>query len=646
MLKYFFGGNASLAIVVLSLICIFLAKEALQFFPSHHRGLELYRLSGQEFVDYLEDESRQHKKASGYLARAYYGEINASSKREQDLLVAYEEISEKLERETSKEAILFNTTFENLLDLQFEIEDNESEEDGAEGFDLEAAKAEVAALTARLEERRNTLRERKTAALKDPKIRQLDSPVSLSETDFQSIAEAIITTDPDAEDDAPYILELNQTIDDKKAAAEAEYQDLFTQLEAIRTAGRPLDELIGPLRDHARSTKERAVAAETLRKGKEALLAGAESTQDPDRRTEFLADAEAIVLEDVPYDELNQIFYDNIEAHSATTTQMVSDLEQLGSQIVASGETPIAQKNLSRFREELPELVDMLGETNDKLKEWRHDTPFPFLPSVFAFFTGKDWVTNSSWHDFYGFLPLFTGSILISLIALIVTVPFSVGAAIYVNQIAGWREQNFIKPVIEFIQAIPSIVLGFFGIAVLGTTLREVSQVEWLAWVPGFPMQERLNVLNAGLLLAFMAIPTVFTLAEDALNNVPRSFSEGSLALGATRIQTILRIVVPGALSGIIAAILLGFGRIIGETMVVLLVAGGSISLPDFSEGIGVITQPVHTMTGIIAQETGEVDQGSIHYRALFMLGMVLFSISLLINYGAQKIVLKYQLAR
>jgi len=189
------------------------------------------------------------------------------------------------------------------------------------------------------------------------------------------------------------------------------------------------------------------------------------------------------------------------------------------------------------------------------------------------------------------------------------------------------------------------VVLGFFGIAMLGETLRRISQMPSLSWVPGFPIAERLNATTAACLLALMAIPTIFSLAEDALNNVPRSFKEASLALGATRLQTIIQIIVPASLSGIMAAILLGFGRVIGETMVVLLCAGNRIEIPDLHLGFGVIFQPVHTMTGIIAQEMGEVPRFSPHYRALFMLGALLFLISMLINWLAQKIVRRYRIA-
>src|SRR5438132_1387000 len=142
-----------------------------------------------------------------------------------------------------------------------------------------------------------------------------------------------------------------------------------------------------------------------------------------------------------------------------------------------------------------------------------------------------------------------------------------------------------------------------------------------------------------------MAVPTIFSLAEDALRYVPGGFKEASYSLGANRLQTIGRIIVPASLSGIIAAVLLGLGRVIGETMVVLLCAGNRIAIPEFARGLAVVTEPVHTMTGIIAQEMGEVVRGSIHYRALFMVGLVLFVFSLLINYAAQKVVRRYRIS-
>jgi phosphate transport system permease protein len=277
-----------------------------------------------------------------------------------------------------------------------------------------------------------------------------------------------------------------------------------------------------------------------------------------------------------------------------------------------------------------------------KLADWDQHAKISNSLSISSFLSGKDWITASDQQDWYGLLPLLTGSLLISSIALFFAIPFGVGAAIYVNQIAGPNERNFIKPYIEFISAIPSVVIGFFGVVVFGEAIRLFSQMDALQWVPFFPVQERLNAFTAGCLLALMAIPTIFTLAEDAINNIPQHFKEASLAMGATKLQTTMRVIVPSALSGIISAIMLGFGRVIGETMVVLLCAGNRIKIPDFTAGLGVFFEPVHTMTGIIAQEMGEVVQGSLHYRALFMVGIVLFFASLLINYGAQWVVKKY----
>jgi phosphate transport system permease protein len=306
---------------------------------------------------------------------------------------------------------------------------------------------------------------------------------------------------------------------------------------------------------------------------------------------------------------------------------------------------PSLEERMTRFKTLNREYLATFAETRRKLETWDYQKPVPVLDTITGFLFGKQWLTASFWQDWYGIVPLFVGSLMVSIIALFLAVPLGVGAAIYINQFASAREQRFIKPAIEFISAIPSVVLGFFGIAVLGQALRALSQIDALSWVPGFPFSERLNALTAGCLLALIAVPTIFTLAEDALNNVPRSFKEASFALGASRMQTILRIIVPASLSGIVSAVLLGLGRVIGETMVVLLCAGNRIAIPDFTQGLAAFVQPVHTMTGIIAQEMGEVVRGEIHYRALFMVGLVLFFIALLINFLAQKIVRKYRVS-
>ena len=331
---------------------------------------------------------------------------------------------------------------------------------------------------------------------------------------------------------------------------------------------------------------------------------------------------------------------------------------------------PVAgfQPSMDKFKRLANQYAAGFPSVEQRLKAWSPDRPIPWHRALTSFLFGKDWITNSFWQDFYGVIPLLVGSVLVSLVALLIAVPFGVCSAVYVNEFAGANEQRIIKPYIEFISAIPSVVLGFFGIAVLGESLRQASggSLHWIplvpwrlqpfawiehafawcvSWIPGFPMTERLNVFTAGCLLALMAVPTIFSLSEDALNNVPRGFKEASYALGATRLQTIVRILVPASLSGIISAVLLGFGRVIGETMVVLLCAGNRIAIPDFTQGLVSFFQPVHTMTGIIAQEMGEVVRGSIHYRALFMVGIVLFFLSLIINYLAQRIVRKFKIS-
>lgn len=306
---------------------------------------------------------------------------------------------------------------------------------------------------------------------------------------------------------------------------------------------------------------------------------------------------------------------------------------------------PKLQKQIDAVKTKGQALIAAIPGTERAMQAWKHDEPIPLSRSLTSFLFGRQWLTASFWQDWYGILPLFVGSLLVSLIALAIAVPLGIAAAIYVSEIASAREKNFIKPYIEFISAIPSVVLGFFGVAVLGSALRGLSQLSFMSWFPGFPMSERLNSLTAGCLLALMAVPTIFSLAEDAINNVPKHFKEASYALGANRFQTITRILVPASLSGIISAILLGFGRVIGETMVVLLCAGNRIAIPDFTEGLGAFFQPVHTMTGIIAQEMGEVVNGSIHYRALFMVGIMLFLLSLAINYVAQIIVRRYRIS-
>ncbi|MBI2813424.1 MAG: phosphate ABC transporter permease subunit PstC [Opitutae bacterium] len=401
--------------------------------------------------------------------------------------------------------------------------------------------------------------------------------------------------------------------------------------------------ILGTMTELCSGLKERYTVAEDMRQAKLNLLNGLRSAP-PGRALRLKQQAEAMQIEVIDFKaEVAPLLALRPEVFAANAT-LAAELSRLAAALPPASD-PDLQRKLARLPGFVTRYLAAVEATAQRMAAWDQGKPVGAVEAFNAFAFGRKWITASFWQDWYGIIPLLTGSLLIACLALLIAIPFGVAAALYVNQVARPLEQKIIKPYIEFISAIPSVVLGFFGIAMFGETLRRVSQSPWLDWVPGFPMLERLTAGTAAALLALMAIPTIFSLAEDAINNVPRSFKEASLALGATRLQTMIRITVPAALSGIMAAILLGFGRVVGETMVVLLCAGNRIEIPDLSAGFGVVFQPVHTMTGIIAQEMGEVVRNSIHYRALFMVGVVLFLLSLLVNWLAQKIVRRYRIS-
>ncbi|MBK1833981.1 phosphate ABC transporter permease subunit PstC [Roseibacillus ishigakijimensis] len=623
MIRYFFGGNAMVAIIVLLLISAFLAKEAFFFFPRHLEELRAYRETGQEYVGYMDAELKAHRKITSAATQAYNLQLRSVVRDELALLEVGREVKTLLREEVERERDALAAAEEQVGVLEFI---------GGEAY--EVAKAEV-------EEKRQALQEAVARAAGDLSVTDLTfSEVTPEEKQFNRIKQAMVR-DLTGED-SPWLAELEARIAEKQAAAEAEYEQFGTAVTELVAAQAPLEELWSKLRTITSENRDEVEKARTAPRRKKALEDGAKLTDDPERKAEMLAQAAEVDLSTPEPEEMTRPVYDHRDEHQALRQELLQTTRRLVKAIpdeVAAKQSNAILEDLPKVREGFEKQFKRLGK---KAEEWSHDEKIGMGGSILTFFLGTEWVTNSSWNDVYGLLPLFSGSCIIAIIAIVIAVPFSVASAIYVNQIASPLEQNLIKPTIEFIQAIPSIVLGFFGIVVLGDFLREMSQWEFLAWLPGFPMQERLNALNAGLLLAFMSIPTIFTLAEDALNNVPKAYRDASLALGSTRLQTIFKVVVPTALSGIVAAVLLGFGRIIGETMVVLLVAGNKIAMPEWGEGLGVLTDPTHTMTGIIAQETGEVEQGSLHWRALFMVGMVLFTISLVLNSLSQEILKRF----
>ena len=223
--------------------------------------------------------------------------------------------------------------------------------------------------------------------------------------------------------------------------------------------------------------------------------------------------------------------------------------------------------------------------------------------------------------EYYGVLPLLLGSILVTLVAILIALPLSVGTAVFLREVApGWTRE-ILKPMIEVMAGIPSVVLGFFGMTLLAPLLHR-----YLGLATG------LTAFTGALILAYMALPTIISVAEDALDAVPKSYRDASLAMGATQWQTIWRVVIPAARSGILTAIMLGLGRAIGETMLVMMVTGNAARMPITIDSL---FRPVRTMTATIAAEMGEVAQGSSHYHVLFALGIILFLMTFLINLTA-----------
>jgi phosphate transport system permease protein len=228
---------------------------------------------------------------------------------------------------------------------------------------------------------------------------------------------------------------------------------------------------------------------------------------------------------------------------------------------------------------------------------------------------------------YYGILPLIGGSILVTLGAALIAVPLGISTAIYIREIAPHWTREILKPLVEVLAGLPSVLLGFLGILVLAPFIRQL-----------FDLPTGLTAFTGAILLGAISIPTIVSVAEDALDAVPKTYRDAALALGATEWQTIWKVTLPAARSGVITAIMLGIGRAIGETMTVMMVTGNAPVMPT---NLMAFFQPTRTMTATIAAEMGEVAKGSVHYHSLFLIGIVLFLISLFINLVAASMVFR-----
>jgi phosphate transport system permease protein len=239
---------------------------------------------------------------------------------------------------------------------------------------------------------------------------------------------------------------------------------------------------------------------------------------------------------------------------------------------------------------------------------------------IFDFLTGTQW--SPTVVERFGFVPLLVGSLEVAFGAILIAVPLGIGVAIYIGELAPRLVRETIKPIIEVLATLPSVVIGFIGLKTIVPIVKEL-----------FGLSIGLTALSGSIMLAFMALPTIISISEDAISAVPKGLRHASLALGATKWETTIKTVVPTASSGIIAAVLLGLGRIVGETMAVLMITGNSPRIV-FSW-----LQPVRTITATIAAEMGETVQGGLHYSALFAIGLVLFIITFMINLIADRYV-------
>jgi len=240
------------------------------------------------------------------------------------------------------------------------------------------------------------------------------------------------------------------------------------------------------------------------------------------------------------------------------------------------------------------------------------------------FFAGKEWYPTATPAPQFGILPIILGTLWVSLGAILLALPFGLAVAIYLAELANQRIYKMLKPTVELLAGIPSVVYGFFGLVVIVPMIQKTF---------GLPVGE--TGLAGSIILGIMALPTIITISEDALRSVPRAMREASLALGANHWQTVYKVIIPYAISGITAAVVLGIGRAIGETMAVLMVTGNAAIIPT------TLLEPLRTIPATIAAELGEAPKGGAHYQALFLLGCILFIMTLVINLTVEYITSK-----
>lgn len=289
----------------------------------------------------------------------------------------------------------------------------------------------------------------------------------------------------------------------------------------------------------------------------------------------------------------------------------------------------VSESETSMFGEKLIEFVIRLCGISAILFVFaifffvfREGAPMLAKLDLGKFFFTKTWYPTSANTPRYGVGALIVGTFSVTAVAMMIAVPFGLGAAVFVSEFCGKRLKEILKVLIELLAAIPSVVWGFIGLTVMNGLIQRV-----------FDVEVGLNVLNAAILLALMSVPIMVSIGEDSLKAVPDSYREAALALGCTRWQMVWRVLLPAAKNGLLAAVLLGVGRAVGETMAVLMATGHSVNIPHS------LFDSVRTLTATVAAELGETAQGSDHYRVLFLIGILLFSVTFVMNLTADFVV-------
>lgn len=326
-------------------------------------------------------------------------------------------------------------------------------------------------------------------------------------------------------------------------------------------------------------------------------------------------------VERLSAEQIKQLFDEDITnwkevggSDMPVTVFRLEDLDRLYSETELGSEYEHAGEKIAEQVRKTPGIIafvpQMLVEGFDDL----HLIPDHTIP-VKDVLLGTEWFPTATPSPIFGIIPLLSGTLWVSFFAILIALPFGLAISIYLAEVAPPSVSKVLKPIIELLNGIPSVVYGFFGLAVIVPLLQQTFNL---------PVGE--SGLAGSLVLALMALPTIITVAEDAMRNCPRTMREASLALGATQWQTIYKVVVPYSISGITSGVVLGIGRAIGETMAVLMVTGNAAVIPTS------ILEPLRTIPATIAAELGEAPAGGAHYQALFLLGVLLFFITLIIN--------------